>query len=217
MRRILSAMILTAAATAPCAAQSSAFGNSVIIAEGELIVAEPNNNFRPGTVYIYRQSGGEWRESAQLRAPEAERADGFGTLLARSGNTLFVAQRGGRVHVFERNGTDWRATGSLLPGGLTGEDPGCGNNYGYCSIQFGMTLVADGDWLLVGEAGRSPNRGRGGRGGGDGQDQGTPGSVYAFQRDASGVWRERARLMPASSAPGDGFGTNANKSLTHAR
>jgi choice-of-anchor B domain-containing protein len=200
-------LFLLAVGGTPCLAQSSAFGNSVVIAGDEMIIAEPNNNFRPGTVYIYRRSGGEWQESAQLRAPDAERADGFGTVLALSGNTLFVAQRGGRIHVFERAGANWRAATSLLPSGLTGEDPGCGNQYGYCNIQFGIALAAQGDWLLVGEAGRSPNRGRGGRGGAPAQqDEGTPGSVYAFERQANGTWIERTRMMPAASAPGDGFG-----------
>ncbi|MGH7500491.1 MAG: choice-of-anchor B family protein [Longimicrobiales bacterium] len=206
--RIVLTILSVVIAASPCLAQSSAFGNSVVIGDGELIIAEPNNNFRPGTVYVYRKSGAEWREAAQLRSPGAERADGFGTVLARSGNTLFIAQRGGRVHVFERDGEGWRNAGALLPSGMTGEDPGCGNAYGYCNIRFGIALVAAGDWLLVGEAGRTPRRGRGGGGGGEAeQDEGTPGSVYAFERGPDGQWRERARLFATGSAPGDGFGS----------
>ena len=65
-------------------------------------------------MYVYRKSGGSWRESGVLRAPAPERADGFGTLLARAGNTLFVGQRGGPIHVFEREGGgDWRAGGMI--------------------------------------------------------------------------------------------------------
>jgi choice-of-anchor B domain-containing protein len=207
--RVVLSIVPLAMTAAPCLAQSSAFGNSVVVGDGELIVAEPNNNFRPGTVYVYRKSGSEWREAAQLRAPDAARADGFGTILAVTGNSLFVAQRGGRLHEFEKDGTSWRAAGTLLPSGMTGEDPGCGNQYGYCSIQFGVALAALGDWLLVGEAGRSPGRGRGGRGGGGdaAPDEGTPGAVYAFQRGPNGAWMERARLVPSNSSPGDGFGT----------
>ena len=92
-------------------AQAGAFGSAVVIAPGEVIVAEPNTNFRPGTVYVYRKTGTAWREAAQLRASDAQRADGFGTALARSGNTLFIAQRDGRVHIFRKTGTTWAAAG----------------------------------------------------------------------------------------------------------
>lgn len=115
------------AAAAPCLAQSSAFGNAVVVGEDELIIAEPNNHFRPGTVYIYRKTGGEWQESGQLRAPDSARADGFGTVLAATGNTLFIGQRGGRIHVFERDGESWAAAGILTIDGVTGPDPGCGD------------------------------------------------------------------------------------------
>ena len=68
--RALSVAVALAALALPALAQSSGFGLSVIVDGDELIVGEPNNSFRPGTVYIYRRAGDEWVESAQLRAPE---------------------------------------------------------------------------------------------------------------------------------------------------
>jgi choice-of-anchor B domain-containing protein len=210
-------LVLLAMTAAPAVAQSGSFGNAVLIDDGELIVAEPNTYFRPGTVYVYRRSGGGWVESGQLQAPAAERADGFGAALAVTGTTLIVAQRGGQLHTFEKGDGRWRATGMLAPSGLTGLDPGC-NQYGYCGTQFGITLAAAGDLLLVGEP-RSVPGGRGGRGGRGGnaaeQEPAPAGVVYVFQRSADGSWTEQARLQPAETVSGDAFG--ATIALTDGR
>ncbi|MGH7574142.1 MAG: choice-of-anchor B family protein [Longimicrobiales bacterium] len=197
-------LVVLLAAAAPCLAQSSAFGNAVVVGEDELIVAEPNNHFRPGTVYIYRKTGGEWQESGQLRAPDSARADGFGTVLAATGNTLFIGQRGGRIHVFERDGESWAAADVLTIDGVTGPDPGCGDQYGYCSREFGIALAVDGDWLLVGERGAVARAGRGPRR--RGAQEPRPGFVYAVERTAEGRWVQRARIEPADAVPGDLFG-----------
>jgi len=47
----------------PAAAQSGSFGNTVVIDGDALIVAEPNNTFRPGMVYLYQKSGDDWVEA----------------------------------------------------------------------------------------------------------------------------------------------------------
>ncbi|MGH7463559.1 MAG: choice-of-anchor B family protein [Longimicrobiales bacterium] len=193
-----------AIATAPAAGQSGSFGTSVVIGDGELIIAEPNNHFRPGLVYVYRRSGGVWREAAQLRAPAAERADGFGTVLAATGNTLFVGQRGGQIHIFKKQGSTWRAAGTLAADGITGADAEC-NQYGYCSTQFGITLAAAGDWLLVGEPGSAPGEAPRRRRGQE-PEPAPPGVVHTFKRGADGSWIRQGRLQPADGAPGDGFG-----------
>jgi choice-of-anchor B domain-containing protein len=188
-------------------AQSSSFGTSVVIGPDEMIIAEPNNNFRPGVVYVYRKAGGEWVEADRLMAPDAERADGFGAVLATSGTTLFVAQRGGRIHRFERQADGSWGSAGVLPGtGIEGLDPGC-NAYGYCGIDFGMSLAADGDWLLVGAAGSrvAATGGRGGRGGGA-EEPDPAGEVHLFQRTSNGDWVLRGQLPNSASAPGDAFG-----------
>jgi choice-of-anchor B domain-containing protein len=207
-RSILVSFACLAIAAPAVRAQSSSFGASVVIGSDEMIIAEPNNNFRPGVVYVYRKVGGEWREADRLTAPDAERADGFGAVLAASGGTLFVAQRGGRIHRFEKQADgSWGSAGLLPALGIEGLDPGC-NAYGYCGIEFGMALAVDGDWLMVGDAG-SPAAaagGRGGRGGGAADEPPPAGGVHVFQRAANGEWVSRGRLQPAASAPGDAFG-----------
>lgn len=203
----------------PLAAQSGSFGTAVVIGEDELLIGEPTNTFRPGLVYVYRRAaGGEWRETATLRAPEAERADGFGTVLARTGNTLFVGQRAGPVHVFEKQGEVWRSAGVIAGTERIGIQPpadaprgvpvGC-NQYGYCDARFGVTLAAAGDWLLIGEP-REPGEREGG-GGHQGAVAGAmvegAGVVHVFRRGANGEWTRQAELQPSAASHGDGFGS----------
>ena len=49
-----------------------AFGGAVVVAGDQVLVGEPNNNIRPGTVYIFTQSGGSWSESGSFTAPGGE-------------------------------------------------------------------------------------------------------------------------------------------------
>ncbi len=201
---LLASLALLFAAAAPLAAQSGAFGNSVVIGDSEILIAEPTTSFRPGAVYVYRKSGGAWRESSVLQAPAPERADGFGTLLAKAGNTLFIGQRGGPLHVFEREGGgDWRAAGMIEGDEVNGLDPSCRWD-GYCGTDFGLSLAAQGDWLLVGSPGPAddPRRRPGA------EEEARPqGAVYTYQRGAYGQWFQRGRLQPADGMEGDGFGT----------
>lgn len=201
---------LAMAAPAPAAAQSSSFGNTVLVDGGALLIGEPNNSFRPGMVYLYRREGGAWVERDRLRAPDPERADGYGANLAIGGDRLFVAQRGGKVHTYERTANGWRFAGTVAEGDREGLDPRC-NGYGYCGTDFGITLAATADWLLIGEprVGTDMSRLRARRRGqGDDAPAPPPGTVFAFQRDGSGVWRERQRFEAPEPADGDGFGAS---------
>ena len=186
----------------PLAGQSGSFGKSVIIDGDDLLIAEPTTNFRPGTVYSSRKAGGEWRASTVLRAPDSERADGFGTMLAMTGNTLFIGQRGGPIHVFTRDGGGaWNAAQTIEGDEIAGESPPCRFD-GFCGSDFGLTMAAHDDWLFVGAPGPAPAPSRRG-----GEEQAEPqGVVYAYQRAADGQWIRRGELQPADGAPGDRFG-----------
>ena len=206
------AFVLSLAATvvlvSPGLAQSGSFGNSVVIDGDALIIGEPNNSFRPGMVYVYRKSDGDWIESARLTAPAADRADGFGAVLARSGNTLFVATRAGSLYTYERSGAAWAFSGTLTAEDLVGLDPQCDYN-GYCGVDYGISLSADGDWLLVGQARTATDESRmrtRQRRDGENVPLSPPGTVYAFQRGPDGRWTERQRIESPAAAPGDAFG-----------
>ncbi|MBW3553199.1 MAG: FG-GAP repeat protein, partial [Gemmatimonadetes bacterium] len=207
LRNIFSGPALLLVVAVPCPAQSGSFGNSVVVGPNELIITEPNNTFRPGVVYVYRKSGGSWREVGRLTAPDAERADGFGAAVAATGGTLFVAQRGGRIHVFSKQGGEWRARGTLPAPEVKGLDPGC-NQYGYCGTDFGLAMAAAGDWLLVGEPGSPSDSGDRARRlrGGEEEGPAPPGVVHVFHRGDDGAWAPVGRLSPRTGAPGDRFG-----------
>ena len=194
------------AAAPPLAAQSGAFGHAVVIDGTEILIAEPTTNFRPGAVYVYRTSGGAWRESTVLHAPDSERADGFGTLLAKSGNTLFIGQRGGPIHVFERNdGGAWRAAGTIEGEEIAGESPTCRFD-GLCGTDFGLSLAAGGDWLMVGVPGVPARRGPRRPDAEEEEETDPRGIVYAYQRDGDGNWVQRTQLQPGDGTDGDRFG-----------
>ena len=191
--RVLACLALAAVTASPLAAQSGAFGHQVLIDGAEVLVAEPTTSFRPGAVYVYSRSGGAWDESTVLRAPNAERADGFGTMLARTGNTLFVGQRGGPIHVFERSGGGWRATGTIEGDDIAGESPVCRFD-GYCGTEFGLSLAAGGDWLMVGVPGVPARRGPRPPDADEEEVTDPRGVVHAYQRDGG------RRLGPARRA-----------------
>ena len=206
------ALVLSLAAIAvlvsPGSAQSGSFGNSVVIDGDALIIGEPNNSFRPGMVYVYRKGESDWIESARLTAPSAERADGFGAVLALSGNTLFVATRAGSLYTYERSGTTWAFSGTLTTEDLVGLDPQCDFN-GYCGVDYGISLSADGDWLLVGQARTATDASRmrtRQRGDGESVPLPPPGTVHAFQRGPDGRWTEQQRIESPAAAGGDAFG-----------
>ena len=205
--RLALSILLFGVLVAPATAQSGSFGNAVLVDGDALIVGEPNNTFRPGTVYLYRKQEGAWVETGQLTAPDAERSDGFGALLASTGTTLFVASRDGRIDAFERSGGAWAHASVLDTEGLETLDPGCNYN-GYCGVDFGLSMAAAGDWLLVGQSGVQTEQSRLAlRRGNDEADEGAPaGIVYAYLRGPDGRWSEAQRFRAPASASGDAFG-----------
>ena len=208
LRVLALSLAVTVVLVSPGSAQSGSFGNSVVIDGDALIIGEPNNNFRPGMVYVYRKGASDWIESARLTAPSAERADGFGAVLALSGNTLFVATRAGSLYTYERSGATWAFSGTLTTEGLVGLDPQCDFN-GYCGVDFGISLSADGDWLLVGQARTATDASRmrtRQRRDGESVPLPPPGTVYAFQRGPDGRWIEQQRIESPAAAGGDAFG-----------
>lgn len=166
------AIFLTGAAT-PLSAQS--FGESIVIAEGQILIGESASERTPGAVYVFERSGDEWVETGVLHGPESRSRDSFGRAMARSGTTLFVgapADRDGAglVHVYSLEAGDWVFERTLRRAGSTG---------------FGSVLAASGDHLLVGE----PN------------EQAQRLTLHAYVR-TDDVWGRVGELAPPAGAPG---------------
>ena len=178
------------------------FGNAVLVGDGEIFVGESANQFRPGSVYVYRRGGSGWQVSATLTAPGAVVGDQFGSALALDDTRLFVASGTTAVHVFNKTGSAWTAGGPVAAASVPGQE-----------IRFGRGLAAAGEWLFVGREIAGGGRGRGaGGGGGRGGGETAPvpaGAVYVFKRDAAGTYAHHSTLVSGDSASaGDNFGAS---------
>ena len=107
----ISAAILIA--TSPAAARAQAFGGSVLVTDGYILVGESAHEREPGTVWVFARDGDSWRSVAALRATpgtnpglqnvQPRTLDRFGHRLAQVGDHVFVtagAQGGGQLYSF---------------------------------------------------------------------------------------------------------------------
>ncbi len=204
MRRTLSACfvaIIPLLFASDSHAQSGSFGTTIALDGDELLVGEPNTSFREGSVYVYAHGANGWTLQDRLTAPDAERADGFGTVLARDGRTLLVGQKNGPIHVYDGSTGSWQHAGVLTGGGTEGLDPGC-QQYGYCGTDFGVTLALDRDWLLIGEPGEIPQRRRGQTE----VPEAPQGKVHVYSRGDDGTFNYETAMQSNMPTNGDRFG-----------
>ncbi|WP_179862243.1 transglutaminase domain-containing protein [Longibacter salinarum] len=75
----------------------AAFGRSVALYDGTLLVGEsgnPGRRDRTGAAYIYKRSSGSWTHAATLEQPSADTQDRFGESVALRGDTAIVGASG---------------------------------------------------------------------------------------------------------------------------
>lgn len=203
MRRFLFLPALAALLFVPgfARAQSGSFGTTFSLEEDQLIVGEPNTSFRGGSVYVYTRQGSDWSLVQTLVGPDSAWEDGFGTAVARDGETLIIGQKNQPLHVYAQTASGWQHSGRIEGPGVLGLDPGC-QQYGYCGTDFGLTLALEGDWLLIGAPGEIPQRRRG--------EEETPiapmGAVHAYHRAADGSWAFHSSFQSRNATNGDRFG-----------
>ena len=154
------------------------FGRTLAAVGGHLLVGEPNNQIRPGTVYVYGRTGGSWNQTAVLRAGEGGSGDRFGTQIASSGDHLFISSSMG-VHHFHRQGDSWGEMGMVTASDAMGDDA------------FGTSIAMSGDYALIGAPGANEGAG----------------AAYLFHF-GSGGWQQVAKVMAEGGAAGDAFGMN---------
>jgi choice-of-anchor B domain-containing protein len=209
---VLAAALLSRLGTStPEAAGATAvvgFGGTVLVGDGEVFVGEAANQFRPGTVYVYRKTNNAWQQAATLTGPAAAVGDQFGVSLALDGDWLFVGAGASAVHVFRRSGATW-----TLQGSVPASAAGAGDD-----VRFGAAIGVSGEWLLVGKAVAGGGRGRGGRGRGGAPAEPQPaGAVYAFKRGANGQFSYHSTIVSAdANSAGDSFGASVAVSGTQA-
>ncbi len=163
------------------------FGHSVDFHDDRIIVGAFGSNQFRGRAYIFERSGEDWRQVANLRAPERDLDDRFGMDVAIEGDVAVVGcrwddERGrdaGSAFVYEREESgQWVAVQQLFadPVVVGGE--------------FGDRVCLRGDRLLIGAMGNV--------GGG-------PGAAYLFERTDRG-WTQTRMLTDPVGQGGDGFG-----------
>ncbi|MHC4698192.1 MAG: FG-GAP repeat protein, partial [Planctomycetota bacterium] len=183
------------------------FGNSVSIAGDLLVVGAPRGEI-PGTtdigaVYVFKRTGQNWTEQAQLVAGQFYREQGarFGEAVALdaeppSGARLIVGasdrtvdfKKTGEVYFFEHQGTDVWETMGFAHAATTGDND-----------KFGSVVGISGDWAIVG----APKT-----------DDECPlnntcdsGSAFIF-RYTGEFWAVHQKLTGSNTAEGDQFGTS---------
>ena len=182
--RLLIAALLTSACVVGTAEAQKGFGETVLVSGDRIFVGEPDNLYRPGAVYVFRKTDGEWMQRAALTAMDAEMNDGFGSSLASDGDMLVVGSSGqdgkaGSAHVFQRMEDGW-----MHQAVLAGEDAGPDD-------AFGATVgLADGAVFVGAPAADS-----------------SAGAAYVFERDDSGMWMQAARLQGSQAEADARFGT----------
>ena len=207
------------------------FGGAVLVGDGEVFAGESLNQFRPGMVYVFRKAGASWVEAATITAPKAAVGDGFGSSLAIDGSTLFVGAGATAVHVYTKQGSTWTHASTVeaasvpMPAAPPAPAPAAPPAAAAPApaapaapsvAQFGGTIAASGEWLLVGKA-VAGGRGRGGAvvitGGAPGRGGPAPaqpaGAVFAFKRSGNGQFAYHSTIVSAAdaaAAAGDRFG-----------
>jgi hypothetical protein len=133
-----------------------------------------------GSVYVYRRTGPTNFEFLyKMYPPDPETRPQFGSDIAIEGDTLIIsgptatgsADGQGAVYCYELEAGEW-----VFRQRLTHEPMGRNNFFG------GIDL--DGDRLLVGAHGEDTTMGGG--------------AAYVFERDATGEWSLRERLLPTT-------------------
>lgn len=159
------------------------FGATVLVTDGEIMIAEPENIYRPGTVYVFGKDNGSWVQRAEITAPDARMGDHFGRTIIRAGNQLIIGSTGpenesGAVYIFGRENDGWVHQQTVAPAGLTYEH------------RFGTEAAVAGDFMFVAAPAGDES----------------PGSVYVYKRSPDGTWSEHGTLEGSAATDGASFG-----------
>jgi hypothetical protein len=116
------------------------FGASVAISGTTAVVGAPGFQRYLGHAYVFAESGGRWRQTAELTGSDTAIVDDFGLPVAISGTTVVVgapihATVAGRAYVFTRTAAGWVQVAELK-----GSDTRAGDTFGSASIS-GKTAV----------------------------------------------------------------------------
>jgi hypothetical protein len=141
-----------------------------------------SNGVDAGSVYVFKETGGNWLEETKLLASDGESGDRFGISTDIDNNYLVIGsyydnENKGSAYVFNKTSTGWIEENKLV------ETVGESNNF------FGRSVSIEKNIILVGAWG----------------DSGASGSAYIF-KNANSEWIEEAKLKPSDASGNDRFG-----------
>jgi choice-of-anchor B domain-containing protein len=163
------------------------FAVSLAVRGNIMAVGAPLQNGGRGAVYIFERTSpaGAWQEVAHLTDASSSENDQLGSAVAVTGETVLAGVPGrtngrGAVIVFRKAAAGWARAAVIESQSATAGD------------RFGTAISADGTRALIGAPGPLVWMGLFG-----GQPP-RPGAAFIFARDATGAWREEARLASGS-------------------
>lgn len=180
-----------------------------------------------GIVYLFRNVGGVWRQSAKLEASDAATADRFGTSLSLDGTTLLVGAsytaNGGAAYVSDLTPGLIDCNSNAVPDDCeitagTSQDCNANTTPDDCEVaqaipdhlpkllspdpapfdQFGLSVSLSGATALIGA--KQDDEG--------GVDAG---AAHVFSK-TGGAWQQIAKLDAGDTAPDDQFGNSVSLS-----
>jgi nucleoside-specific outer membrane channel protein Tsx len=168
------------------------FGTSVAVSGAMAVVGAEGYAKGAGRAYVFSETEGVWKQTAELKGSDTVTGDNFGTSVALSGTTVVVSSYGqadsaGRAYVFTDTAGVWKQTAELK-----GSDTAAGD-------YFGISAAISGTSVVVGAYDHATDAGR----------------AYVFT-DTAGVWKQTAELKGSDTAAGDHFGVSVAVSGTTA-
>jgi len=177
------------ALTAPDAATNDGFGAMVATDGTTLLVTRQSAPASPdggrGAVFAYRRTAtGSWESMGTWTAETPLPRAMFGASLLVQGDMAFIgapSHENGKVFVYRRS-----AAGSWAPAGrLVAQDAAEGD-------QFGASLAADGDRVVIGAPGRATGKG----------------AAFVFAKSPDGTYAQQAMVVAAAGVDNANLGAS---------
>jgi len=161
------------------------FGRSLSMDGNRLLVGSTSIDESRGAAYIFeRNASGQWSQVAKLVADGSAAGESYGRKVLLQGDVAYVAAWGGNesrgsIAVFQRqpNGS-WTQPGSIGASDLEPRD------------FFGSAMDVRGGLMVVGAMQKDSARG----------------TAYLFRKDASGAWKEEAKVIGRGLVRNNQFG-----------
>ena len=174
------------------------FGYSVSVYNSTAVIGavlDNDNGLESGSAYVFeKNSTGHWTQKEKLLASDGEADDWFGYSVSVYNNTAVIGvyrdddndSNSGSAYVFEKNSTGhWTQKEKLLA-----SDSAAGDWFGYSVSVYNSTAVIGA--VLDNDNGLKS------------------GSAYVFEKNSTGHWTQKEKLLASDSAADDYFGISVS-------